>query len=404
MSLETRLNQWAAKIRSGSKLPLRIVLWDDRYIDLSSEPPSVTLKLPNVAAARFLLVPSLASLGGAYVEGLIEVTGKANDMIAIVNKLASTQLDTEGRFGRAVRSLTHSKRKDAAAIRYHYDVSNAFYAGFLDAGMVYSCAYFENGDESLANAQVKKIDLILKKIRLQPGQSLLDIGCGWGALVIRAAQTHGARCVGVTLSENQAALAAERVEAAGVGHLVEIRLQDYREVSGQFDRITSVGMFEHVGLRYLGEYFSTVNKLLAPGGVCMNHGITTSDAGNGESPFGGGEFIERYVFPQGELAHIGHVLMVMQESGLEVQDVENLRRHYTRTCALWSNNFENNAEEMLRLGGERRFRIWRVYLAGCCHAFEQDWISLYQIVCSKAGQSSATLPWARHQNIEPVVV
>ncbi|WP_332877413.1 cyclopropane-fatty-acyl-phospholipid synthase family protein [Massilia sp. S19_KUP03_FR1] len=396
MSLENRLANWAIKLRSAADVPLRIELWNGKRIDLSSAAPRVTVRLPSAATARYLLMPSLSSLGGAYVEGDIEVSGQAVDMIAIVNQLASTQLSAVGRLGRMVRSLSHDKRSDAKAIRYHYDVSNTFYAGFLDAGMVYSCAYFEDGNETLGAAQIKKIDLILKKIRLQPGQTLLDIGCGWGALAIRAAQLYGARCVGVTLSENQAALATERVAAAGVAHLVEIRLQDYRDVRGQFDRITSVGMFEHVGLRNLGEYFSIVGKLLAPGGVVMNHGITSTDAANGESPYGGGEFIERYVFPQGELAHIGHVLKVMQESGLEVQDVENLRRHYARTCALWSANFETNQAEMQRLGGARRFRIWRVYLAGCSYAFEHDWISLYQIVCSKAGLSAATLPWSRN--------
>lgn len=399
MSLENRLAHWATKVRSDTSLPLRIELWNGNHIDLSAEAPRVTVRLPNVAAARYLLMPSLASLGGAYVEGAIEVSGHAVDMISIVNQLANTQLKPEGRFGRAVRSLTHDKRNDAEAIRYHYDVSNAFYAGFLDAGMVYSCAYFEHGNETLAEAQINKIDLILKKIRLQPGQSLLDIGCGWGALVIRAAQLYGARCIGVTLSENQAVLAAERVEAAGVGHLVEIRLQDYRDVTGEFDRITSVGMFEHVGLRNLGEYFRIVNSLLAPDGVVMNHGITSTDAGNGESPYGGGEFIERYVFPQGELAHVSHVQKTMQENGLEVLDVENLRRHYARTCALWSSNFEQREAEMLRLGGARRFRIWRVYLAGCSYAFEHDWISLYQIVCSKAGRSAASLPWSRNHSV-----
>jgi cyclopropane fatty-acyl-phospholipid synthase-like methyltransferase len=162
---------------------------------------------------------------------------------------------------------------------------------------------------------VKKIDHILKKIQLQPGQTLLDIGCGWGALVIRAAQQYGARCVGVTLSENQYALARERVAAAGLEHLIEIRLQDYRDVTGQFDRITSVGMFEHVGIKHLPEYFSIINKLLAPDGMAMNHGITSTDPDNGETPYGGGEFIEKYVFPHGELAHIGNVLKTMQQGG-----------------------------------------------------------------------------------------
>jgi cyclopropane-fatty-acyl-phospholipid synthase len=393
--VQNRLSAWIAGIRQQMALPLRIELWNGQHVDFSSEAPRVTIRLPSVASARYLLTPSLSNLGAAYVEGAIEVKGHARDMIAIVNALARTTLKAEGKFARIVRSIGHSKHQDAEAIRYHYDVSNEFYEQFLDPNLVYSCAYFENGDEDLATAQMKKIDHILRKIELRPNQTLLDIGCGWGALVIRAAQRYQARCVGVTLSENQYALARERVRRAGLEHLVEIRLQDYRDVRGQFDRITSVGMFEHVGLRHLPEYFATINALLAPQGVVMNHGITSTDPDNGETPYGGGEFIEKYVFPHGELAHIGHVLKAMQQGALEVFDVENLRRHYARTCAIWTDNFEAHAERVRALAGDKRFRIWHVYLAGCSYAFEQDWISLYQIVGRKAAQRTATLPWSR---------
>ncbi|WP_295999669.1 cyclopropane-fatty-acyl-phospholipid synthase family protein [Rugamonas sp.] len=396
MFVQNRLSAWIAGIRQQMALPLRIELWNGQHIDLSSEAPRVTIRLPRASAARYLLTPSLSNLGAAYVEGAIEVRGAAHDMISIVNALARTTLKAEGKFARIVRTIGHDKRKDAEAIRYHYDVSNEFYAQFLDPNMVYSCAYFENGDEDLATAQIKKIDHILRKIELGQGQTLLDIGCGWGALVIRAAQRYGARCVGVTLSENQYALAQQRVRAAGLEHLVEIRLQDYRDVRGQFDRITSVGMFEHVGLKHLPDYFATINRLLAPDGLVMNHGITSTDPDNGETPYGGGEFIEKYVFPHGELAHVGQVLKAMQQGALEAYDVENLRRHYARTCAMWTDNFEAKADQVRALAGDKRFRIWHVYLAGCSYAFEQDWISLYQIVCGKAGRKTAALPWSRN--------
>ena len=395
MFVQNRLTSWIAGIRQQIALPLRIELWNGQHVDFSTETPRVTIRLPNVSAARYLLTPSLSNLGAAYVEGAIEVKGRAHDMIAVVNALARTTLKAEGKFARVVRGMVHSKQKDAEAIRYHYDVSNEFYQQFLDPAMVYSCAYFEDGDEDLATAQTKKIDHILRKIALQPNQTLLDIGCGWGALAIRAAQQYRARCVGVTLSENQFALAKERVRRAGLEHLVEIRLQDYRDVRGRFDRITSVGMFEHVGVKHLAEYFAAIHRLLADDGVVMNHGITTTDPDNGETPYGGGEFIGKYVFPQGELAHIGHVLKAMQQAKLEVGDVENLRRHYARTCAIWTDNFEAHAERARALAGDKRYRIWHVYLAGCSYAFEQDWISLYQIVGRKAGQRSAALPWSR---------
>jgi cyclopropane-fatty-acyl-phospholipid synthase len=396
---QIRLSAWSAGLRDNLSLPLplRVSLWNGEHIDFSPGPPRVTIRVPRPSALRFLLAPSLYNLGSAYVEGAIEVDGRAHDMIAVVNALAANCVKPASRFARALRSMArvHTREKDAAAIRYHYDVSNEFYGAWLDPGMVYSCAYFEHGGENLAEAQRKKIDHILDKIDLRPGQRLLDIGCGWGALAIRAAQRFGARCVGITLSENQAMLAREQVERAGLGHLVEIRLQDYRDLHGQFDRITSVGMFEHVGRRHLVDYFTRVNALLAPDGVVMNHGITCSNVDSHDSPYGGGEFIDRYVFPHGELAHLGTVVRSMQEGGLEVRDVENLRRHYARTCAIWADNFESKAAHIQNLTDPRRYRIWHVYLAGCAYAFEHDWISLYQIVCGKAGVHPAAMPWSR---------
>jgi cyclopropane-fatty-acyl-phospholipid synthase len=392
-----RLSAWSTGVRNKLSLPLRIVLWNGQQFDLSSDPPRVTIKVPSSSALRYLVSPSLYNLGRAYVEGAIEVSGRAMDMINIGNALAAASAGkAHARLSDALRLVTpHTREKDAEAIRYHYDVSNEFYGAWLDPNMVYSCAYFENGDEDLATAQAKKIDHILAKIGLRPGQTLLDIGCGWGALVIRAAQRHGVRCVGITLSERQAELARERVARAGLQDLVEIRLQDYRDVEGEFDRITSVGMFEHVGVQHLPEYFTKVRKLLAPGGVVMNHGITTCDIDNGPTPHGAGEFIGKYVFPDGELGHLSTVVKAMQQGGLEVRDVENLRRHYARTCATWAENFENNADRIRTLTDPKRFRIWHVYLAGCAYAFAHDWISLYQVVCGKAGEEPSQIPWSR---------
>jgi cyclopropane-fatty-acyl-phospholipid synthase len=391
---QARLHAWSKSVRDKLSLPLRVELWNGQHLDFSSEPARVTLRLPEPKALRYLLSPSLYSLGHAYVEGAIEVSGRAADMIAIGNSLATTMMKRRGMFD-GLRFRSQSRSGDARAVRYHYDVSNDFYGLWLDPAMVYSCAYFENGDEDLSDAQRKKIDHILVKIGLRRGHTLLDIGCGWGALAIRAALRHGVRCVGITLSENQARLARERVAEAGVEHLVDIRVQDYRDVTGQFDRITSVGMFEHVGVANLAAYFARIESLLADDGVAMNHGLTSTNTGSAGAPYGGAAFIERYVFPRGELAHLGTVLRAMQEGGLEARDVENLRRHYARTCAIWSDNFETRAEQIKRTTDARRFRIWHVYLAGCSHAFRHDWISLYQVVCGKAGRDPSALPWSR---------
>lgn len=395
MFWEKKLGNWADSIRNRSALPLRLELWNGQRLDFGQNTPQVTVKVPQASALSYLLTPSLINLGKAYVEGKIEVEGRVNEIISVASALAKQTLKPEGKFARVVRSFQHTKKKDEEAIRYHYDVSNDFYSTWLDENMVYSCAYFENGDEDLATAQLKKIDHILTKIQVRPGHTLLDIGCGWGALAIRAAQKYGAKCVGITLSRNQFELAKERVARAGLTDRVDIRLEDYRDITGSYDRITSVGMFEHVGARNLPLYFSRMHALLDDGGIAMNHGITTSDPDNGESAYGGGEFIEQYVFPHGELVHIGAVLKAMQEGGLEALDVENLRRHYARTCGMWADNFEAHSDRIKSLVDDKRFRIWRVYLAGCAYAFRQDWVSLYQVVCTKAGRDVSALPWSR---------
>ncbi|MFP5467568.1 MAG: class I SAM-dependent methyltransferase [Gammaproteobacteria bacterium] len=397
--MELALQPWVHHLRRRANLPVR-VSWSEHGrggMNLGDfEVPRVQIRVRDVAAIPLLVHPTLETLGQAYVEGLIDVEGSLQEILAMAHALADAAAGDEGAAPRLRHRADHSRALDSDAIRYHYDVSNDFYAQWLDPAMVYSCAYFEQGDESLALAQQKKIDHILTKVRLQPGQRLLDIGCGWGALVIRAAQQFGARCVGITLSVNQHALARERVKAAGLEDRVEIRLQDYRDTAdGPFDRITSVGMFEHVGLNHLAEYFGRIRELLVPDGWVINHGITSSDAHDGGASKGAGAFIHRYVFPHGELPHVGTVMRTMQEGGLEAFDAENLRRHYMRTAALWSEAFEARREKIRALIDEKRWRIWRVYLAGSAWAFEHDEIALYQVLCRPARRSAGGMPWSR---------
>ncbi len=396
MFWEKKLTQWVKEVRDRANLPARLVLWDGQQHDFGQfAAPQVTLHVKSATALPYLLEPSLDNLGEAYVKGKIDIEGKLTDIINIGYSLAKSTVTSASKLARVRRYFNHSKASDKKAIQYHYDVSNEFYELWLDKNMVYSCAYFENGDEDIDTAQLKKIDHILTKIQVQPSHTLLDIGCGWGALVIRAAQKFGAKCVGVTLSENQFKLATQRVKDAGLEGQVEIRLQDYRDIPGQFDRITSVGMFEHVGRKNLPSYFAKFRELLVDDGVAMNHGITSSDSENGETSLGGGEFIDKYVFPDGELPHISLALQTMQEGRLEAIDVESLRRHYAHTLDVWANRFEENAEAAKKLVDDEHFRIWRVYLAGCAYAFENDDVSIYQVICRKAGRSAKTLPWSR---------
>ena len=401
---DATLSPWAERLRQRVNVPLLVRWQGGRALPLGQfDQPRVTMDVRDASGVAALLSPSLDHLGRAYVEGHVDIDGKAQDIIDVAWRLAEAdahqQAGGSGWLGRMAHrvadAVSHTRAEDRAAIQYHYDVSNAFYAEWLDPAMVYSCAYFEQGNETLAAAQQQKIDHILTKLRLQPGQTLLDIGCGWGALVLRAAEAFGARCVGITLSQNQFELATERVRAAGLGDRIDIRLQDYRDVRGPFDRISSVGMFEHVGLKNLASYFRIVRNLLAPDGWALNHGITSSDAHNGETRYGGGQFIGRYVFPQGELPHIGTVMTALQEGGLEPFDAESLRRHYARTLQCWSEAFEAKTERLKALVPEKTWRIWRMYLVGCQWAFEHDELSLFQVLCRRAGQPAATLPWSR---------
>jgi len=287
--------------------------------------------------------------------------------------------------------IRHTRRIDAEAIAYHYDVSNDFYALWLDSQMVYSCAYFRSPDDSLDDAQTQKLDHVLRKLGVRPGDRLLDIGCGWGALIVRAAEKFGAQALGITVSRNQYEYARERIAAAGLADRCEVQLEDYRDAAGKYERIASVGMFEHVGLQGLRGYFTRINELLADDGTVLNHGITATDPDSAETPWGGGEFIERYVFPHGELPHISLALKEMCTAGLEPVDVENLRRHYALTLDHWARRFEEAAPRLREIAGEKRYRIWRVFLAGCADGFAQHRMSLYQILAVRAGAGALPL-------------
>ena len=391
MGMNQLFDRYVQRLRHQD-IPVRVRLWSGAEMALGAS-PSVTIGVPDPASLRFLVKPSLERLGEAYVEGKLDVQGRITDIIEVAARLADADNRIEARWLPRLNFFGHTRRRDADAIAYHYDVSNEFYALWLDSQMVYSCGYFHSADDTLEAAQLQKIDHILTKLRVQPGDRLLDIGCGWGALVMRAAEKFGAKATGITLSRNQCELAQERIARAGLQDRCEVRIEDYRDVSGTYDRIASVGMFEHVGRKNLRMYFSRIRSLLTDDGAALNHGITSTDAGDGQAYAAGGDFIDRYVFPDGELAHIGVVLKEMCAAGLEPVDVENLRRHYAITLRHWADRFEKADQRLRDIAGEKRYRIWRAYLAGCAYGFAHNWVALHQILAVKAG--SEALPLTR---------
>jgi cyclopropane-fatty-acyl-phospholipid synthase len=293
-----------------------------------------------------------------------------------------------------LRGRRHSKERDAAAVAHHYDVSNEFYRLVLGETMTYSCAYFTEDGTSLDDAQRAKYDLVCRKLGLQPGMRLLDVGCGWGGMAMHAAEHYGVRAVGVTLSRHQHDLASKRVAEAGLAEHVEIRFQDYRDVDdGPYDAVSSIGMFEHVGLARLRDYFDVLFKLLPPTGRLLNHAISRPW---GRSRFDRHSFIERYVFPDGELHEVGSVVSAMQQQGFEVRDVHSLREHYAKTLRHWVANLEARWDEAVALAGAPRARVWRLYMAGSAVNFEEARTNVHQVLAVKPGpQGDSGMPLTR---------
>ena len=293
-----------------------------------------------------------------------------------------------------LRGGVHSKQRDRQAVSYHYDVSNDFYRLWLDQNMVYSCGYFQKPNDDLDRAQQQKVDYICRKLRLKPREKLLDIGCGWGGLIIHAARQYGVQALGITLSEQQLGFARERILREGLAGRCQVRLLDYRDVegSGTYDKLASVGMVEHVGSSRLPEYFQHAYRLLRPGGVFLNHGI--GRAGNRPSP-PRPTFTDVYVFPDGELVPLATTLQAAEEAGFEVRDLENLREHYALTLHHWLRRLEAHADEARLVADEVKYRIWRLYLAGSEYYFRSGKLDLYQTLLVKSDAGRSGLPMTR---------
>ena len=395
----------------GGDLPVQVTAYDGSRAGDTRAPATIDVRRPD-ALRRLLTAPGQLGLSRAYVAGDLEVVGDIYAVLALQDRLAGLrlrrgQLDdlrrllrVPGVVGRPLppppeearlKGRRHTRRRDAAAVTHHYDVSNEFYRLVLGPSMTYSCAVWASPDVGLEAAQEAKHELVCRKLGLREGMRLLDVGCGWGGLVLHAAQRHGVRATGITLSPEQAELARARVRDAGLADRVEIRLQDYRDVpDGPYDAVASVGMVEHVGEANLPTYFSTLRSLLAPGGRLLNHGITTAAGRTAmKDPRG---FIQRSVFPDGELPEIGVVVSTAEHAGLEVRHQESLREHYALTLRAWVANLEADYEKAEKLAGPARARIWRLYMAGSALGFEAGNVEIHQVLAVRADAGRSGMP------------
>ncbi len=381
--------------------PFEVEFWDGTRLPATQSNgggPHFTVRSPQ-AVAHALRAPGQLGIGRAYVSGMLEVddvdaalklldtwqppplpkADRARLAVAAVRAVGLTRPPSPPPVELRPRGKRHSRERDARAVRHHYDVGNEFFALFLDESMTYSCAVFSRGAQTLEEAQFQKLDLVCKKLDIQPGQRVLDVGCGWGSFTRHAAQHYGAEVVGITLSEPQAALARQKAAEAGLADKIDIRVMDYRELAGdRFDAIASIGMVEHVGAANIDLYASQLAGLLAPGGQLLNHGIARLRMGDPEA----GPFSERYVFPDGAPLHLSRVTLALERAGLEVHHVEDFRLDYAETLRHWVNNLDDSLDEAVRLGGPERVRVWRLYLRAARNGFLSGFTSIFQVRCS----------------------
>jgi len=378
------LKRMIASRYAGRDLPVTLVLPDGGRVPLSPR-AEVDIVARSWAGLKALASPALGGLARAYVRNEIDFTGSARRIIGIVDAMVGAVAHGRDPVRTRLRTFWHQQRANRRNIEHHYDVSDAFYRLWLDERMVYSCAYFDDDTATLDEGQVRKLDHICRKLCLVPGETLLDIGCGWGGLIFRAAEDYGVTATGITLSRNQYEHVKAEIAARGLGGRVIVELRDYLDLPEdvRYDKIASIGMFEHVGVARFPKYFGKIHRVLKPGGLVLNHGITHNMLGADSLGSGIGDFVEEYVFPGGQLTHASTVIEGLAHAGLELIDAEALREHYAKTLWHWCDRLEANAEAARAEVGDEKYRVWRIYLAGSAHAFDRGWLSLFQLLAGK---------------------
>jgi cyclopropane-fatty-acyl-phospholipid synthase len=380
--------------------PFQVRLWNGSTLpSTNGGGPTFEVTSPD-ALAHVLLSPGQLGLGRAYVSGALAVDD-LDSVLEMLDSWSPPPLERREQARLAVAAARafglrrpphvpkaelrlngrrHTPERDARAVRHHYDVSNDFFALFLDESMTYSCGIFSRGAKTLEEAQETKLELVCTKLDLKEGQRVLDVGCGWGSFAIHAAERQGVTVVGITLSEPQAELARQRVAERGLSDKIEIRVQDYRAIGdGPFDAVSSIGMVEHVGSRQIDAYASQLARLVKPAGRVLNHGIARLRHGEPEA----GAFTQRYIFPDGAPLHLSRIQFALERAGLETHHVEDFRHDYAETLRHWARRFDDRLDDAIRLGGAERARVWRLYLRGARRGFETGFTSLYQVRCSR---------------------
>jgi cyclopropane-fatty-acyl-phospholipid synthase len=419
---QSKISQTLAPLFTGmfeQGLPVPIQFWDGSQIGPDDAPGRVVIKSAN-ALRRILYRPNLLGFSRAFAADEIDIEGDVVEALYALYKAtpqwpnitvreATRLVSSVVPFGVLGRPLApppeeapshwrrHTRLADSESIHHHYDISNEFYALFLGPTMAYTCARYESAEMSLDDAQVSKFDLVCRKVGLKPGDTFLDVGCGWGGLAMHAAEHYGANVVAVNVSKEQAQWAQRAIEARGLSKQIDVRNRDYRTAlrpNERFDAVAAVGILEHVGAKNTDQFFATYANKLKPGGRMLNHAISKSNGTKTNA------FIDRYIFPDGELQHPGAVVYSMERAGLEVRDLESLREHYEKTCRAWIANLESNWDEAVKLVGANKTRLWRMYLAGSAIFFRDNGISLHQVLGVKTTEDGYSgMPWTRRSYV-----